>query len=102
MKGYYKDGKLDGPFDVYNMGGLVLKKTIYKMGKKLSGKVASDYLKKWKEMYFLKKNAREELNARLAQIDKQMAPTKLRQNAKRAEVAKFRAKFLDKNYGRVR
>lgn len=39
---------------------------------------------------------RKGLNARLAQIDKQMAPTQLRQAVKRAEVAKFRVRYQKK------
>ena len=45
---------------------------------------------------------RRELNNRLKQIDKQIAPTHLRQAVKRVEVAKFRAKFPNKNAGRQR
>ena len=45
---------------------------------------------------------RKGLNARLAQIDKQMAPTQLRQAVKRAEVAKFRVRYQEKNAGRER
>ena len=43
---------------------------------------------------------RKGLNARLAQMDKQMPPTQLRRAVKRAEVAKFRAKFPNKKDGR--
>ena len=45
---------------------------------------------------------RKGLNARLAQMDKQMAPTQLRQSIKRAEVAKFRVRYQEKNAGRER
>ena len=77
------------------------------MGKALQGQEASDYLKEWKALeekkYRLKmlmKKERKELNAHLAQMDKQLPPTQMRQNAKRAEVARFRAKYPKKNDGR--
>ena len=95
----YKDGKLDGPYERYDDNGQLKKKGVYRMGERLYGKEAEEYLKEWNEKHN-SKEARKGLNARLAQMDKQMAPTQLRQSIKRAEVAKFRAKFPNKKDGR--
>ena len=79
----YKDGEKNGPYEENNAEGQLQKKGIYKDG-----------------FFFDEIAANKErvgLNARLAQMDKQMAPTQLRQNAKRAEVAEFRVQFPKKN-----
>ena len=99
-KGTYKDGKEDGPYERYNAYGQLEEKAVYKMGKRLDGKEAEEYLKEWNEKRIAAQEARKGLNARLAQMSKQMAPTQLRQAVKRAEVAKFRAKFPNKKDGR--
>ena len=98
VKCTYKDGKLDGPYEEYYPNGQLREKDVYKMGKRLYGKEAEEYLKEWAKTP--SKEARKGLNSRLAQMDKQMAPTQLRQSIKRAEVAKFRAKFPNKKDGR--
>ena len=110
----FKDGKKDGLEEAYLDDGRVWDRSIFKMGKELYGKEAKEYLKEqypieYKKLYEEKeeKKAREEakeirkgLNNRLAQMDKQMAPTQLRQAVKRAEVAKFRKNHPDKHAGR--
>ena len=100
VKCIYSDGKKDGPYERYREDGSLAEWCVFKMGKKLTGSKALDYLKEWKAMQEKKylpiklpAEQRKELNARLAQMDKQMAPTQLRQNAKRSEIARFRAKY---------
>ena len=96
----FKDGKEDGPYERYNAYGQLMEKAVYKMGKRLDGKEAEEYLKEWNEKRIAAQESRKGLCARLAQMNKQMAPTQLRQSIKRAEVAKFRAKFPNKKDGR--
>ena len=96
----YKDGELDGLYERYYDNGRLWGKGTYKDGKELTGKEAEEYLQEW-EIIHQPKKARKELNARLAQMDKQMASTQLRQAVKRAEVAKFRKSQPDKHAGRV-
>ena len=96
----YKDGEYDGPYEEYRDNGRLWEKLVYRMGERLDGKEAEEYLKEWNEKRITAQEARKGLNARLAQMDKQMAPTQLRQSIKRAEVAKFRAKFPNKKDGR--
>ena len=98
----YKDGELDGPYETYYDNGQLMEKDVYKMGERLYWKKAEEYLKEWNEKHITAQEARKGLNARLAQMNKQMAPTQLRQAVKRAEVAKFRAKFPNINAGRER
>ena len=100
VKCTYKDGKEDGPEEWYDENGQLWKKCVYRMGERLYGKEAEEYLKEWNEKHMTPQEARKGLNARLTQMDKQMAPTQLRQAVKRAEVAKFRAKFPNKKDGR--
>ena len=96
----YKDGEYDGPYELYHDNGQLAEKGVYRMGERLYGKEAEEYLKEWNEKHMTPQESRKGLNARLAQMDKQMAPTQLRQSIKRAEVAKFRAKFPNKKDGR--
>ena len=95
-----KDGEIDGPYERYNDNGRLWEKGVCRMGKKLYGKEAEEYLKEWNEKRITAQESRKGLCARLAQMNKQMAPTQLRQAVKRAEVAKFRAKFPNKKDGR--
>ena len=124
-----KDGKLDGPFEEYHENGQLRKKCTYKYVKcdgpyelywhngqlaekctYKNGEYDGLYARYWfdgllKEKYTYKngkifdKEARQGLNTRLAQIER-MPPSHLRQDLKRAEVAKFRAKFPNKKDGR--
>ena len=97
----YKDGECDGPLEHYHPDGRLMQRTVYENGKALNGQKAEEYLEKWKiQNPPDSKPERKGLNARLAQMDKQMPPTQLRQSIKRAEVAKFRAKFPNKKDGR--
>ena len=100
VKCTYKDGKYDGPYEEYYSNGQLEEKGVYRMGERLYGKEAEEYLKEWNEKHN-SKEARKGLNARLAQMNKQMAPTQLRQAVKRAKVAKFRKSQPDKHAGRV-
>ena len=100
IKCTYKDGKKDGPYEEYHRNGQLAEKGVYKMGKRLDGKEAEEYLKEWNEKHITAQESRKGLCARLAQMSKQMPPTQLRQSIKRAEVAKFRAKFPNKKDGR--
>ena len=100
IKCTFKDDKKDGPYEAYWLNGRLKVKCTYKDGKELTGKEAEEYLQEW-EIIHQPKKARKGLNARLAQMDKQMAPTQLRQAVKRAEVAKFRKSQPDKHAGRV-
>jgi hypothetical protein len=70
------------------------------MGRELNGKKTEEYLKEWNEKHITAQESRKGLNTLLTQIDKQMPPTQLRQSLKRAEVARFRAKFPNKKDGR--
>ena len=70
------------------------------MGERLYGKEAEEYLKEWNEKHITAQESRKGLNTLLTQIDKQMPPSHLRQDIKRAEVARFRAKFPNKKDGR--
>ena len=100
VKCTYKDGKYDGPYERYYDNGQLWVKCVYKMGEELEGKEAEEYLKEWTKKRITPQEVRKGLCVRLDQINKQMAPTQLRQAVKRAEVAKFRAKFPNKNNGR--
>jgi antitoxin component YwqK of YwqJK toxin-antitoxin module len=100
-KFFYKEGKIDGPYEIYSedicsLGSPLESKSVYKMGRQLESQEAMEYLNEWYKKYAVRKI----LNARLRQIDKQMAPTQLRQSVKRSEVAQFRAKFPYKHDGR--
>ena len=92
----YKDGKEDGPYEAYHDNGQLREKGVYKMGVELKGKEAEEYLKEWEEKRIMAQKTCKGLNVRLVQINKQMAPTQLRQAVKRAEVAKFRKIHSDK------
>ena len=100
VKYTYKDNEPDGPYEEYDENGQLIEKGVYRMGGILYGKEAEEYLKEWNEKHITAQEARKGLCARLAQMSKQMAPTQLRQAVKRAEVAKFRAKFPNKKDGR--
>ena len=97
LKCTYKNGFPDGPYEEYDKNGQLSYKIIYEYGTALTGKNAERYLKEWIEK---PQKERKGLNARLDQISKQMKPSALRKNVKRAEVAKFRAKFPNKKDGR--
>ena len=96
----YKDNELDGPYEWYHKNGQLAEKCVYRMGERLFRKEAKEYLKEWNEKHLTAQESRKGLCAQLALMDKQMAPTQLRQAVKRAEVAKFRAKFPNKKDGR--
>ena len=97
----YKDGKEDGPYEAYHDNGQLREKGVYKMGVELKGKEAEEYLKEWEEKRIMAQKTCKRLNARLVQINEQMAPTQLRQAVKRAEVAKFRKIHSYKHAGRI-
>ena len=111
----YKDGEYDGPLEEYYENGQLFVKCTYKEGKKdglyesywTNGKLCIKCIYKEGKMTTelegeksLIKPARKAADPRLVQMDKQMTPTQLRQNVKRAEVARFRAKYPNKNDGR--
>lgn len=48
-KGYYKDGKMDGPINLRSTDGTVNKDYVYRDGMALSGQEAEDYLQVWKK-----------------------------------------------------
>ena len=100
IKCTYNNGKEDGPCETYYGNGQLNEKGVYRMGERLYGKEAKEYLKEWNEKHN-SKEARKGLNARLRQISKKMPATAERQSAKRAEVAKFRKNHPDKHAGRV-
>ena len=91
---YYDDGKIkcaysvdengykQGPYEKYHENGLLWGKGVCKMGERLYGEEAEEYLKEWNGKHI-------------------MAPTQLRQSIKRAEVAKFRKNHPDKHAGLV-
>ena len=99
-KCFYKNGKKDGPYLSYREDGRADTQYVYRNGERLTGAKPKKYLKEWNKIQQSPQSAREILNARLNQFDKQMRPTKLRQWAKRAEVAKFRALYREKSAGR--
>ena len=98
-KCFYKNAQKHGQSVIYSENESMISNCVFKNGKKLSGKEAEDFLWEWTQR---NKSSlqRKGLNARLAQINKQMAATQLRQSVKRAEVAKFRSEFPNKNDGR--
>lgn len=81
-KGSFVNGVYAGPYVVYSVNGQIVEKGVF-----VNGEFVSDDMEKiWQE----KALPRQELNAKLAAVSVQMAPTDLRQAVKRALVAEYR------------